>query len=47
MRRVSALLALEVAEGLEEVESCNQQRMAVRLAEHAGSDEHLRLEGLT
>ena len=33
MRKVSALLALEVAEGLEEVEGCSQQSMA----EHAGS----------
>ena len=37
VRMVSAVLALEVEEDLEEVEGCSQQRMADCLAEAAGS----------
>ena len=38
---VSAVLALEAEEGLEEVEGCSQQRVAHCLAEDAGSDEQV------
>ena len=37
VRMVSALLALEAEEGLEEVEGCSQHRMSDCLAEAAGS----------
>ena len=49
MKIISAVLALEVAEGLEEVQGCSQQRMADCLAEDAGSSvpNQVLLEGPT